>query len=93
MPLGEKLNCLTMVTFGYAGPVIASIAFNVAGSAVATLCVYLYLHRDRFKGRRNLMALSRPLHGLITKIAKGKLDKIEKKRIDRAAQADQRPAA
>ena len=93
MALGKKSTCLAMVTFRYAVPLIASIAFNEAGSAVATLYVYLYLHRDRFKGHRKLMALSKPLHGLIAKIAKVKLVKIEKKKLERAAAVDQRPAA
>ena len=90
---GSKSAGLTMVTFAYAGPVIASIAFNAFGSALATICVYLYLHRDRLKVHRKLMALSKPFHKLIVKIAKGRIAKIKKKKLGNEGKAYQRPTA
>ena len=72
-----------LVTFAYAGPVIASIAFNVGGAAVATVCVYLYLHRDRFKRNKVFLIFTKPFHGLVKKIAITNLKKVETKKFTR----------
>lgn len=68
-----------LANFAYAGPVIASIAFNIGGAAVATACVYLYLHRERFKRKKVLLMLTKPFHGLVKRIAIAKLKKVEAK--------------
>ena len=68
-----------LATFAYAGPVIASIAFNISGAAVATVCVYLYLHRERFKRKKVLLMLTKPFHGLVKRLAIAKLKKVETK--------------
>ena len=62
-----------MLVFCYAGPVIASIAFNGLAAIVAAICVYIYLNRKTLKRNRFLSKLSSPLHGTIKKIAKKSL--------------------
>ena len=66
-----------VLNFAYAGPVIASIALNVGGSIIATACVYIYLHRDRLKSKKALLMLNltKPLHGIVKKIAISKIKK------------------
>ena len=62
-------------TFGYAGPIIATIAINSVGALIATICVYIYLNRKKFKRNKILNFITRPFHGIISKIAKKNLEK------------------
>ncbi len=67
-----------ILMFGYAGPIIATIAFNAIGALVVTICVYIYLNRNTLKRNSFLYHLTKPLHGFIRKTAKNKLKKTKK---------------
>jgi len=55
--------------FAYAGPVLTTIAFNGIAAIVATICVYIYLNREKLKRRKFLSKITRPLHKPIKSIA------------------------
>jgi hypothetical protein len=65
--------------FGYAGPVLAGIGFNLFLSLVSTVCVYIYLNRERLQGNKVLYKITKPIHRLISKTAKKNLKKACKK--------------
>ena len=74
-------KCLVnyLYTFGYAGPIIATIAFNSLGALIATICVYIYLNRKKFKKNKILTFITKPFHGIISKIATKNLEKKNRK--------------
>ena len=64
-----------MIFFGYAGPVIATVAINGIGALIATICVYIYLNRTKFKKNKILLTIFRPLINLIKSVAIKKINK------------------
>ena len=64
-----------MLFFGYAGPVIASIAINGIGALIAAICVYIYLNRTKFKKNRFLYGIFKPLIKPIKSVALRSLKK------------------
>ena len=60
--------------FIYAGPVIGVIAWNATISLIGIICVYIFLHRNRFKKYKILNFLTKPFHNIIIKIAKKRLE-------------------
>ena len=69
-----------MPLFGYAGPVIAAISINGIGALIATICVYIYLNRAKFKRNKFLFKIFRPLINPIKSIAIRKLNKKNEKK-------------
>ena len=61
------------------GPVIGIVAWNVVGSLIAIICVYIFLHKERFKRYKLLTFITKPFHKTIVRIAKKRLRKKEKK--------------
>ena len=64
-----------MILFGYAGPVIATVAINGIGALIATICVYIYLNRTKFKKNKILLKIFKPLINPIKSIALKKINK------------------
>jgi len=60
-------------SFAYAGPVIGVIAWNAAISLIGIICVYIFLHRERFKKYKLLNFISKPFHKIIIQIAQKRL--------------------
>ena len=71
---------LRLYFFGYAGPVLATIAFNGIAALVATFCVYIYLNRAKLKRKKFLSKITRPLHRPIKSIALKNLAKKKNKK-------------
>lgn len=69
-----------MLAFGYAGPVIASIAINGIGALIAAICVYIYLNRAKFKNNIILFRIFKPLINPIKSIAIKTLKKRNERR-------------
>ncbi len=67
------------ITFAYAGPVIGIIAWNAAVSLIGIICVYIFLHRERFKKYKLLKFVTKPFHKIIITIAKTRLEKKDRK--------------
>ena len=63
-----------MPIFGYAGPVIGIIAWNLSLSLIGVICVYIYLHRAKLKKYKILAILTKPLHKSIKRIAKKRIN-------------------
>tara|TARA_B100000524_G_scaffold343086_2_gene238803 strand:+ start:1242 stop:1430 length:189 start_codon:yes stop_codon:yes gene_type:complete len=57
------------------GPVIGVVAWNVAGSLIAIICVYIFLHKEKFKRYKLLSFITKPLHKTIVRIAEKRLKK------------------
>mgnify|MGYP001163469268 CR=1 FL=1 len=57
------------------GPVIGVVAWNVVGSLIAIICVYIFLHKDKFKRYKLLLFITKPLHKTIVRIAEKRLKK------------------
>jgi len=64
-----------MLTFAYAGPIIGVVAWNLTASLIGVICVYIFLHRDKFKKYKFVRIITKPLHGIIKKIALKRLSK------------------
>tara|TARA_B100000700_G_C14747945_1_gene716108 strand:+ start:339 stop:557 length:219 start_codon:yes stop_codon:yes gene_type:complete len=64
----------------YAGPVLASIAFNGVAAVFAAICVYIYLNRIKLKKNRFLNYITKPLHRPISQIAIRNLRKKEREK-------------
>ena len=64
--------------FGYAGPIVASLAFNGIWAAVGAICIYLYLNRGKLSKNKLLYSLTKPFHRIIKKVAVRRLDKQNK---------------
>jgi len=60
------------------GPVIGVVAWNVIGSLIAIICVYIFLHKERFKRYKLLTFITKPLHKSIVRIAEKRLRKKKK---------------
>ena len=61
--------------FGYMGPVLGIVTWNTISSLIAILCVYIFLHREKLKKNKILFLLTKPLHGLIKRVANKRLSK------------------
>ena len=57
------------------GPVIGVVAWNVVGSLIAIICVYIFLHKEKFKRYKLLLFITKPLHKTIVRIAEKRLKK------------------
>ena len=62
------------------GPVLGVVAWNAIGSLLAVICVYIFLHKEKFKKYKILVIVTKPFHRIIKKIATKKLDNQKKKR-------------
>lgn len=69
-----------MYFLGYAGPVLATIAFNGIAALIATICVYIYLNRAKLKRKKILSRITKPLHNPIKSIALKNLAKKKNKK-------------
>ena len=69
-----------MYFLGYAGPVLATIAFNGIAALIATICVYIYLNRAKLKRKKFLSKITKPLHNKIKAIALKNLAKKKNKK-------------
>ena len=66
------------IVFAYAGPIVGAFVINATGALIATLCVYLYLNRQKFRKYKFLTIISKPFHGIIKKIAIKNIEKQDK---------------
>ena len=74
------LTDIKVYYFGYAGPVLATIAFNGIAALIATICVYIYLNRAKLKRKKFLSKITKPLHNKIKAIALKNLAKKKNKK-------------
>ena len=73
-----NLNTYLNLNFAYAGPIIGAFVINAAGALIATIFVYIYLNRQKFKKYKTLSFMTRPFHGVIKKIAIKNIEKQKK---------------
>tara|TARA_B100001989_G_scaffold58546_2_gene38956 strand:- start:6081 stop:6344 length:264 start_codon:yes stop_codon:yes gene_type:complete len=78
--INNFLTDIKVYYFGYAGPVLATIAFNGIAALIATICVYIYLNRAKLKRKKFLSKITKPLHNKIKAIALKNLAKKKNKK-------------
>ena len=63
------------LVFAYAGPIVGAFVINLTGALIATICVYIYLNRQKFRKYKFISIITKPFHGIIKKIAIKNIEK------------------
>tara|TARA_Y100001968_G_C18692474_1_gene407525 strand:+ start:228 stop:485 length:258 start_codon:yes stop_codon:yes gene_type:complete len=70
-----NFNRFVNLNFAYAGPIVGAFVINATGALIATICVYIYINRQKFRKYKFLSIITRPFHGIIKKIAIKNIEK------------------